>query len=245
MLYAFDSEGISTLGFFLGGTAGFFGSYLYLGDQVPLGTSNLAITSGLGGALAGLTAGLVFTNEERIVPPVVGAMTVLGAGAGYYVGYRTNITPGDAALVASSVMWGSAVGGLFALSFGGEDRRITAGLVLSGLGMGAVSGVLMTRYFDVSRRHTVLIDVGGLIGVIGGLAAQSLVYPQSEAGEASPDSNEHAANFMLGGVAVGLVGAGILTRNIDAPRIPVKPAIGTATGANGASTTTYGISGAW
>lgn len=243
LLYAFDDGAVPVLGLFGGAAAGLLGSLLYLPDQVPQGTSNLTITSGLTGTAAGVVASLVFTDEAGLVLPIMGTTTLLGAGVGYYVGSRTSVTPGDAALFASSVFWGTAAGGMFALSFGGSDRRISGGLIASGLGMGAVSGILMGRYFDVSRRRTVLIDVGGLIGLIGGLAAESLVYPEDEA--MTEGANEHAANFMLGGVAIGLIGAGILTRNLDAPKIPVKPAIGTAVTAGGASTTTYGLSGTW
>jgi hypothetical protein len=243
LLTAFNETGISGLGVAGGAAIGLLGSILYLPDEVPLGASNLAITAGLTGTLAGVTGALVFTDSERIAGPVLGAATLLGTGLGYYLGERTKITPGDAALFNSSVLWGTVAGGLFALSFGGEERRISSGLVLSGLGMGAVSGVLMTRYFEVSRRRAVLIDIGGLAGIIGGLAAEGLVYRSDGAGAEA--SAEHVANFMLGGVAIGLIGAGILTRNLDAPKVPVKPAIGTATAATGATTTLYGVAGAW
>ncbi len=217
LLYSFDNASISFLGLATGGAVGLFGSYLYLPEQMPLGTSNLTITAGAAGAVAGLTSALLFTDRARVVWPVQSGATVLGAGIGYYFGRQTDVTPGDAALIGSSVLWGTVVGGLFAMSFDG-DRGISAGLVLSGLGMGTASGVLMTRYFEISRRRTVLIDLGGLVGIIGGFAAESLVYPSPEVGQGSSDSNEHAANFMIGGVAIGLIGAGILTRGIDAPR---------------------------
>ena len=76
--------------------------------------------------------------------------------------------------------------------------------------------------------------------LIGGLAAESLAYPKSET-----RGNEHVANFALGGMAIGLIGAGILTRNLETPKLPVSPALGTVTGTDGSSTTTYGFTGAW
>jgi hypothetical protein len=245
LLYALGDSSIASLGGAGGAALGLFGSLLYLPDQVPLGTSNLTITSGLAGTVAGVTGSLLFTDSGRVYWPAQGLGTLLGASLGYYLGHRTKVSAGDAALFNSSVAWGTSVGGLFALSFGAEDRRITAGLILSGLGMGTVSGVLMTRYFEISRRHAFLIDIGGLVGVLGGLAAESLAYPKSSASEDSPSGNEHAANFMLGGVVVGLIGAGFLTRNLDTPKIPVKPVVGAATTAHGGSAAIYGISGAW
>jgi hypothetical protein len=46
-------------------------------------------------------------------------------------------------------------------------------------------------------------------------------------------------------MAVGLLGAGILTRDMDAPKIPVAPAITHATASDGRSTAVYGVTGAW
>jgi hypothetical protein len=46
-------------------------------------------------------------------------------------------------------------------------------------------------------------------------------------------------------MAIGLIAAGVFTRNFDAPKIPVSPSLGTATDADGASTTTYGVTGRW
>jgi hypothetical protein len=210
---------------------------------VPLGTSNLTITAGIGGVIGGIAGSALFSESSQVVAPAQGLTSLAAAGLGYYIGQRTGVSVGDAALLNSSVLWGAAVGGLFALSFD-ADRQIGAGLVLSGLGMGTASGILMTRYFEISRRRAVLIDIGGVLGVIGGIAAQSVAYPNSEADDAGPASNEHFPSFVLGGVAVGLIGAGVLTRNLDAPKLPVKPAVGVAAG-GGRSAPVYGIAGSW
>ncbi|MBA2539373.1 MAG: hypothetical protein H0V17_07050 [Deltaproteobacteria bacterium] len=123
--------------------------------------------------------------------------------------------------------------------------------MLSGFGMGAIGGTVMTRYFDISRTHALLIDVGGLIGILGGLAVEALVYGTSAAGT-DPDvrfteaEREHLANFSLGGMAVGLITAGILTRNLDAPKLALQPSIGKATTSDGkTSITTFGFQGSW
>jgi hypothetical protein len=208
---------------------------------VPLGTSNLTITTSLATGIVGAATAYLFTDDQQIIEPVAGASAILGAGAGYYIGTRTRIQPGDAALINSSIVWGTTAGVLFALSFD-ATRVPAAGLVLSGVGMGGVGGVLLTRSFDISRTHAALIDVGGLIGVIGGLALEGLIYGSEV--EAAREQ-EHLANFALGGMAVGLISAGILTRNWDARTIPVKPSLGTATDAKGATTTTFGVGGAW
>lgn len=246
LLFTFENTGLSGLGTILGGTAGFAGTYFGLDDHLPLGTSNLTITSSLTAGVLGYAGASVFTGSDEIIQPVFGASLLAGGAIGYYAGERTHVAPGDAALINTGVLWGTVTGTLFAVSFD-PPRKVGAGLVLSGLGMGGIGGVLLTRYFTISRSHAVLIDIGGLAGLVGGLAAESLVYPttSSQSSQADQTSREHLANFALGGMAIGLITAGILTRNLDDPKLPVRPAIGTATGTDGRSTTTYGFQGSF
>jgi hypothetical protein len=100
----------------------------------------------------------------------------------------------------------------------------------------------MTNYYDISRTHAALIDVGGVIGAIGGLAAESIAYRDDQN---TDRQEEHAANFALGGMAIGLIVAGVLTRNFDEPRVPITPALGTVKDSSGASTSTLGFGGQW
>lgn len=244
LLYTFSNTGLTGIGSVIGGAAGFAGAYFGLDEHLPLATSNLTITTSLAAGVAGYAGAALFTGEDDTIQPVFGASLLAGAALGYYAAERTHVTPGDAALINSATLWGTATGGLFAASFD-PPRKVAAGLVLSGLGMGGIGGVLMTRYFSISRTHAVLIDIGGLAGLVGGLAVESLAYPttSSQGSQADQTSREHLANFALGGMAIGLMTAGILTKNLDDPKLPVRPALGTATGTDGRSTTTYGFQG--
>lgn len=249
VLYAFSQSSISAAGALGGGAAALTFSYLYLPDDLALGTSNLTITSTIAGGIVGGVGSLLFTSRDPVVVPLTGLGIVGGAAAGYYLGERTRIRPGDAALINSAMSWGTVSGVLFAEAFG-PGRQVYAGLVLSGFGMGTIAGSVMTRYFEISRTHALLIDVGGVIGILGGLAIESLVYGAAQGGldqnaRFTEAEREHLANFSLGGMAVGLITAGILTRNLDAPKLPVQPSLGTAVGANGKTTTTFGFGGAW
>ena len=247
LLYAFKNTGLVAVGSLGGGTAGLFGSLFLLPRDLPLGTSNLTVTSTAGGAVLGAGASLLFTGRPEVNYPVAGAVAVLGGTFGYLVGDRTRISVGDAALINSGVVWGSVAGTLFAISFH-PDHAVAGGLVLSGLGMGTVSGLLLQHNFSITRTHAVLIDVGGVVGIIGGLAAESLVYGQTvqTANNRVDDrAKEHLANYALGGMAVGLLAAGVLTRNLDDPKIPVAPAIAQAIAGDGRPATMYGITGRW
>jgi tetratricopeptide (TPR) repeat protein len=248
LLYAFQNTGLSGVGLVGGGAAGFVGSVFLLPDNLPLGTSNLTVTSTVGGAILGGGASLLFTRRLEIIYPVIGAGAVLGGTVGYLLGDATRINVGDAALINSGLVWGSVTGALFAASFD-PGHVVGGGLLLSGLGMGTVGGLLLQSNFSITRTHAVLIDVGGVIGIIGGLAAESLVYPTKTTTAPSDvvDSRaqEHLANFALGGMAVGLLAAGILTRNLDNPKIPVSPTITQAIAGDGRAATVYGVAGRW
>ncbi len=251
ILNAFDQSAISVAGVLGGGSAAAVFSYLYLPDDLALGTSNLTITSTFGGAAVGGLGATLFSSKDQVILPFTGLGMVGGAAVGYYIGDRTKIKPGDAALINSAMSWGTLSGFLFAESFG-PGRQVYAGLVLTGFGMGTIGGSVMTRYFEISRTHALLIDVGGVIGILGGLAVETLVYGAAQGGldqnaRFTEAEREHLANFSLGGMAIGLIAAGILTRNLDAPKLApsVQPALGKAVDPNGKTTTTFGFGGSW
>lgn len=238
LLLGTDDFGISGIAGLAGGAAGLVISYFALPRNLNLGTSNLTITTGVAGAAVGRTAAQIFTDNDRVSQPALGAGLFIGAGLGYIAGERTKIRVGDAALFNTSLVWGGMTGLLLATALD-PGRDIANGITLSGLGMGLVGGLLLTRNFDISRTHAVLIDLGGVAGVIGGLATKSLVYPSDV------NSQERLANFALGGMAIGLIAAGVLTRNMDEPEVPVRASVGTAADASGKTTATYGIEGTW
>lgn len=238
LLFAFNDTAIAGVGSLAGIGAGLLGTYLYLPDDLPLGTSNLTVTTSVAGGAAGLATTYLFSDDVAVAQPIFGASLLAGASAGFYFGQRTKISPGDAALLNTTMLWGTLAGVGFAVTFG-AGHQLTAGLVLSGLGMGTLGGLLMTPYYDISRTHAALIDVGGVVGAIGGLAAEGLAYRGEQR------SDEHSANFALGGMTVGLILAGVLTRNFDDAKLPITPSLGTVTAKDGAQTTTFGIVGNW
>jgi hypothetical protein len=166
---------------------------------------------------------------------------VVGAAAGYYVGSKTNPSAGDAAIINSGALWGTVSSSLLTLSFNASPQ-ISGGIVLSGLGVGAIGGVLLQRYFTISRGHAALIDASGVVGIVGGLATLS-VFARSEG--VSVQNDERTSNFALGGLAAGLIIGGVLTRNLDEPRLAVTPALGRVTAAGGGQTLTYGFGAAF
>ncbi|HUS30904.1 MAG TPA: PEGA domain-containing protein [Kofleriaceae bacterium] len=234
---ATENAGLVLTGFGAGLAGGFFIGYYATPSDIPLGTSSLTITSSLIGAVVAVDTASLFTEQTNVRVPMVGAGLIVGAGIGAYAGSRTHITPGDAAVINSGAVWGTATGTLFAGSFE-ADQKVSAGLVLSGLGMGTLGGVLVTRYFHVSRGRAALIDVGGVIGALVGFGTQNILSDQTNAAGTSTASE---TNYTLGGMITGLLVAGVLTRNMDAPKLAVTPTVSKTQG----GTTTFGVGGDW
>jgi hypothetical protein len=228
-----------------GSAAGAAAAYFGAGD-VPLGTSSLTITSSVFGGIAGFATASIFSSDGNVIAPALGGGLALGAFTGYYAGQHFHVTPGDAALVNSGALWGSVTGGLFAISFdsNGDHPAIQAGIVLSGLGIGLTGGALLAHNYRVSRGHAALIDASGVLGIVLGLAANS-VASRASSNSSTGGSDERTANFALGGLAVGLIGGGVLTRHMDEPGLAVTPVMGKATLANGQSTATFGLGATW
>jgi hypothetical protein len=220
--------------------------YFALPEHVAEGTSSLAITSSVVGGAVALGAEALANPSGKDVPlPLVGVGLLVGGGVGYYAGNRFHVSPGDAAIINSGVVWGGVAAGLLAVSFTSTlsvsaQRQLGGGIALSGVAFGSVGGVLLQRYFTISRVHAALIDAGGLVGGLAGLAALQVYI---RAGNLVTTNDERTANFALAGMVGGLVAAGVLTRHLDEPDVAVSPAFGAATAANGRTLPTLGVSG--
>lgn len=225
-----------------GAAAGLFAVYYGTPKDLALGTSSLTVTSSLIGGTIGGSAAAIISSNGNFAAPMIGGGMIVGAGVGYYVGDQLHVRPGEAAIVNSGAVWGSVVGALFYTSFD-AGRATGGGLVLSGLGMGTIGGVLITRYFTVSRARAALIDAGGAVGLLIGVATESVI---SQAGSSTSERTERSANYAIGGLATGLLVTGVLTRHMDEPNLgSVAPVIQRTTPIGGNSTTTYGIGGSF
>ena len=58
-------------------------------------------------------------------------------------------------------------------------------------------------------------------------------------------SDQRTANFALGGLGVGLIIGGVLTRHMDEPALTVTPVMSKAATVNGSTTTTFGLGVTW
>jgi hypothetical protein len=226
---------------------GFGGAYLGVPDRVPVGTSSYIIGSTLIGAGEGAAVASLFACGEKEVTDSEGmhlrldcdkgaeeingaALAGAAAGGGFaaLTAPRFHLSAGDAALINSAGLWGTASGVLFWASFDREPS-VFGPMILAGLNLGVVVGATLTVRSEPSRGRMSLIDLSGLAGTVGGFAL----------GQAFNSPDERLAHFALVGMATGLITGTWLTRNSDEPKTTLRPTVAT-TGTGGA---VFGLAG--
>lgn len=229
-----DDDLFGALGGLAGLTIGGAGTY-FLYDDIDLGSSSYIITSGMIGAIEGGGIGVLASNDPDA--GWIGGLIGVGAGAGFavFTAERFQLSAGDAALLNSGAAWG-LVSGLWFTQVFHDSSNVGAGLVLGGTNLGVVGGVLLGRTLEYSRKHVALIDLAGLAGIATGLAVHSGVVGNGE--DEMVERDEQQAHFALAGMALGLATGALLTRNLDAPKLPrlqpqITPAAANGNGAKG------------
>jgi len=217
-------------------------------------TSATMYTLGIGGALAaslvlsrngiaqgeaqlynsaqtwGIWNGLAFNNGFASDSGEA-AVALASQGGGLLAGiglWRTwHPTQGDVALTNSFLLW-STVLALWGHIAARSDPTLREVVAIGDVGI--VLGALTSTRVKMSRGRTLLIDVGGVLGILGGgLVAVGL-------------KDESATGFaLLIGTSLGLGIAAAATTNWDAPPVVVTPT--RLTGASGASV--WGVSAAF
>ena len=211
-----DDELLGTLGGVAGLTIGGAGTY-FLYDDIDLGSSSYIITSGMIGVIEGVGIGVLASDDPDA--GWIGGLVGGGVGAGFAMATagRFRFTAGDAALLNSGASWGLMSGLWFTQVFHASSN-VGAAMVLGGTNLGVVGGVLAGRTLDYSRRHVALIDLAGLVGIATGLSVHSAVVGNAE--DVMVERDEQQAHFALAGMAIGLGAGAVLTRNMDAPKLP-------------------------
>ena len=227
---------------------GFGGAYLGVPDDIPVGTSSYLIGSTLIGAGEGAAIASLFVCNEKPVTDSEGehlrldcdegakaingaALAGAAAGGGFaaLTASRFDLSAGDAALINSGALWGTASGVLFWASFD-REAKVFGPMILAGLNLGAVVGATLAARSEPSRGRMSLIDLSGLAGTVGGFAL----------GQAFDSPDERLAHFALVGMATGLITGTWLTRNTDEPKTALRPAVATTPSGDGIAFTLAG-----
>jgi hypothetical protein len=172
----------------------------------------------------GINNGFAHTGGEAAV--AVGAQAGgLLAGVGLWQTWHP--TQGDVALANSFLLW-STVLSLWADLAADHDPTLRETVVIGDAGL-LLGGLISTRV-KMSRGRTLLIDVGGVLGVLGGGLVAVGTRDANAAGVA-----------LLVGTAAGLGLAAAATRDWDAPPVAIAPARLSVPGA-APGTSVWGVS---
>ena len=204
--------------------AGFAGAFLSTRDGISVGTSSLLIGGGAFGSGAGAALALGLRASERSIYGVTLLGGAVGITAAALTAHFGKITAGDAALVNSGGLWGTAGAALLAQSipFDGQraDISITGWFVLGGTAIGIAAGALSARFLTRTRTEVAIVDLGGLVGTALGFGLGYAVGTNA----ASSDSLAQGARFGLGGMVLGLVSGGFVGRRWAKRReVPRRP----------------------
>lgn len=225
----------------LGGVViGGIGGYLLIPPDIHHGTTSILMTAITAGGIAGGEIGLAFSEDTQVVASTALAGSVVGATTAVLASRAGEVSEGQAAIVNSGVLWGTISGLLFTQLFASGGRTDLA-ITSAGSTLGLISGVVLAKRTEISRRRAIYIDLAGAAGLIAGLAVQNGVQSSGQ----TASSNESRSHFTLAGMAIGL-GLGVyLTRNTDAPVLRVQPQVTPVRGPTGATTgAIVGVGGA-
>jgi hypothetical protein len=170
------------------------------------GTFNGALASAVSGA--SLKGGVALSLAGGL-----GGLVLVSAATS-----RRSPTAGDVALVNSGGVWGVA-SGIFLVMLTDPTARAGQATVLLAADAGLLTMALLARRLELSRGRSLLIDAGGVLGVLTGLALPVILGSSSQRAYASAG---------LAGMATGLATAAWLSRGWDLEEhggLSVAPAI--------------------
>lgn len=160
-----------------------------------------------------VNAGLLLGATEPDNTQTIFGTLLAGQGLGLFLGvgmFRSHATAGQVALANSGGEWGFALTGLTmaALDQNADSKDVflvLLGAVDVGLGVGAY---LASRYPQVSRGQTLVIDAGGIVGGVAGGSLGILISGNFD--------DRSTPGFAAAGAAVGLATAAYFTRHWSA-----------------------------
>lgn len=147
---------------------------------------------------------------------MVWASGLAAAAVGGIAGQSFDVSAEDFAVMHSGLIWGAAFGLLGANGFGnvGRGRNTFTGLFV-GMSAGMIAGAAVSTQVEISRVHSLLIDVGGLVGLIAGSAFRATLTKREPR---DPDpSNLPGALLSAATTAAGMGLAVLFTRNMAPP----------------------------
>lgn len=201
----------------LGGAGGLATSLLTTQNGITPGDA-LALNSG---TLWGFWQGLAITQvsgleDSGAIPALLAGTQLAGLGMGALIASSVQPTAGDVSMVNSGGIWAGVLTLLVhgTTDFAASDESVWLSLLLAS-DAGGFGAALLAPSFPMSRGRTLVIDAGGLAGMLLGMGAHVVIT-----GDDDPPGSFYGA--AIAGTLSGLVGATYLTRNWDLPDVPAR-----------------------
>lgn len=206
----------------LGAGAGTTLSLITTRDGIPQGRAQAVNAGTVFGTWLGAGVGLAFgksdPNPQAFAGLIAGGQ-LLGAGAGLLADNTFILTPGEVSLANSGALW-TGVTSLLAMAAinpdgdGDQLRRRFFGTTLATTSLGLAGGAWLARRDHVSRGRALMVDVGAIAG--GGMFPLIGWF----VGGDDPSSDALLWSSVAGTIG-GAVTAYVLTKNWDAPDVPI------------------------
>jgi len=196
-----------------GAGLGAFTSFFLTDDKMTTGTAYFIMAGPLWGSFEGfgIAEAAAGTSREATLAWTLGGGLV-GASIAVVAAKPVDSTIGDALLLHTGAFWGTLSGFMLWGSIEARQETDLGRFILAGLNVGLVGGLAFSGETEYSWSHVAMINLGtaASTAVFLGLGAASETD--------SAGTQTRRWRFALGGMAIGLVASGLLTRNWDEPR---------------------------
>jgi hypothetical protein len=194
-----------------GAALGAFTSLFVTDEKMTTGTAYFIMAGPLYGSLEGLAIGMATESdiENKLWWTLGGSavgLTISALAAG-----PVDSTIGDSLLLHTGGFWGAATGFMLWGSIGAERESDLGAFLLAGLNVGIVSGLVFSGETEYTWSHVAMINLGTA-------ASTAIFLGLGAAIESDSGDQTQRWRFALGGMAVGFIASGLLTRNWDEPR---------------------------
>ncbi|HEV8323207.1 MAG TPA: hypothetical protein VG389_16445 [Myxococcota bacterium] len=206
---------------FAGAGASVVGTYFLTSgiEDLSDGDVSAVVGGGAWGLLNGMLAGLIAADQGLPVngDGVAGlslAGSVVGITAGAIGAFAARPSAGTMGLMNTGGIWGGMAGLFIA---GVVEASLPWPYWMVGIDGGLLLGLGLGAFVEVSRARAAFLDLGAGVGIAAGFLS-STVISAIIWGNNGPGGSPYFAGA-LGGMAIGLAGAWILTAKYDAKRM--------------------------
>ncbi len=154
------------------------------------------------------------SNEQQQYWASTAVLFGVGLGSALVLEPRLELTPGQVSAMGTGQIFGMVAGGLLLMSFDvvPEGRAAFAAPILLFGNAGAAFAFLGRDSFDIDRRRIILMDLGGVLGLVTGASVGFLVTGGADSWRQKP---QIYGISMLSGLVLGMGAAYFFTSSSD------------------------------